>query len=79
MRERRANLIAFAEHVTAFGVAQNDEIGAIVLDHGRADVARECALLHLVAVLRGHVNAFVEFGANEIDVESRRRDENLFS
>lgn len=68
--ERRNDyLIALAEHMTSLRVAENDIIGAVVLDHGRADVSGERALLYFVAVLRRNVDSLVQSSANEVDVE----------
>lgn len=52
-------------------VTQNDKVAAVVLDHGRTNVARERALLHLVAVLGRDVNALVETRAHKVKIERR--------
>lgn len=62
-------MIALAEHMTSLRVAENDIIGAVVLDHGRADVSGEGALLYFVAVLRRDVDSLVQSSADEVNVE----------
>ena len=45
--------VALAQDVPPLRVAQDDPLAAHVLDHGRADLAREGPLGSLVAVLKG--------------------------